>query len=126
MSSFTTGLKYQETNLVSNFGLPLYEITEGFDYMVGSLEEPLAVIRVENGFLTDFASIPWPLSLWFKPTGEWAKAAAVHDKLYHDYPEISRLVADSIFYEGCIVLGVNRVLALIFFLVLRMVNAFKA
>lgn len=125
MSSFTTGLKYRDTGDISNYGLPLYEITEGFDYMVGDLDKPLAVIHIEKGFLTDFASIPWPLNLWFKPTGQWSKASAVHDKLYRDYPEISRLVSDSIFYEGCVVLEVNRVLALIFFLVLRIVNIFR-
>ena len=124
MSSFTTGLKYKPTGTYSRYNLPEYELLEGFFYYVGSLDTPFRVVSVEKGFITDFASIPWPINLLFKPTGKWAKAAALHDWLYNAYPDVDTIVFDAIFYEGCIVLGVNRFVAFAFFTSLRIAAVF--
>ena len=68
MSSFTSGLKYEPTGTLSEFGIPQYKLLEGFSYAVGSLENPVAILTVPAGTITDFASIPWPINIWFKPT----------------------------------------------------------
>lgn len=122
MSSFTEGLKYRPHNTISKFGLPEYELLEGFSYKVGSLDSPVWVIDVPAGFITDFASIPFPVSLFLKPDGPWAKAGALHDWLYRHYPDISKVIKDGIFYEACLVLKVNHFIAWLFFTVLRTVQ----
>lgn len=122
MSSFTDGLKYKPTGTYSKFGLPEYELLEGFSYRVGSLDNPVWVISVPKGFVTDFASIPFPISIWLKPTGPWAKAGALHDWLYRHENDISKVIKDAIFYEACLVLKVNHFIAWAFFTILRIVQ----
>lgn len=34
------------------------------------------------GFITDFASTPWPFRLLFKKSGWYNRAAVIHDKMY--------------------------------------------
>ena len=83
-------------------------------------------INIRAGFVTDFASVPWPFWSFIRPWGNWGKAAVVHDWLYQkqerykkglaygtgprDVPitlsPVSRKEADDIFLEAMIVLGV--------------------
>ena len=56
-------------------------------------------VNVPYGFKTDFASIPRGLWNIFPPTGEYGKAAVIHDYLYCTHL-FSRPVADLIFYEA--------------------------
>ena len=124
MSSFTTELKYVDTGKKKpNTGLPIYRVTEEFTYAVGSLETPITTIRVPVGFETDLATIPWPINLFFKPDGPWVKAAVVHDYLYSlnntEWFQVSRVVRDSIFYEGMLVLKVNKAVAFLFHAMVR-------
>lgn len=45
--------------------------------------QTLATVEVPAGFVTDLASIPWPLwSAGLRPDGQYAFAAIVHDYLY--------------------------------------------
>ena len=125
MSSFTEGLKYEFTGTFSEFGIPQYVLLEEFSYSVGSLENPVAVLTVPAGTVTDFASIPWPINIWVKPTGPWAKAAALHDYLYWTHPEVDKLIFDGIFYEACQVLGVKRWVAILFFCIIRVFQTFS-
>ncbi len=80
---------------------------------------------VPAGFITDFASVPWPFWSFIRPWGRWGKAAILHDYCYqhHEYLvpcadpitseeqnalhiPVSRKHADHIFYEAMQALGV--------------------
>jgi len=118
MSSFTTPLQYKPHNTLYH-GRPTYEITEEFEYCFGSLENPLATFKVPVGFVTDFASIPWPFRLIFHPDGPWAKAAVLHDWLITNQLDISKPVQDSIFYEAMGVLKISKFISWSFFTAVR-------
>jgi hypothetical protein len=77
MSTFTTRLR---TDCLDS---GLFELVEEFDFASDTLER---IVRVPVGFITDFASIPFPFSAIWPPTGPYGKAAVVHDMLYQ-YPE---------------------------------------
>ncbi len=73
------------------------------------------LITVEAGFITDFASVPWPFWSLIRPWGRWGKAAVLHDWLYrHQYillatnvpTPISRQEADLLFFGAMGELGV--------------------
>lgn len=117
MSSFTTPLAYEPTGEYYD-GNPTYRITEAFTYFLGDIDHPIAVFTVPVGFITDFASIPYPFNLWFKPTGQWAKAAALHDWVCNNL-DISHEIQDSIFLEAMEVLDVNKFIAHLFFMCVR-------
>ena len=129
MSSFTTKLKFEKTNLKLK-GRPLYKITEPFEYRVGSYSNPICTISVNNGFMSDFASIPRIFQFFFKPRGKYSKAAVVHDYLIEKLKVsrekvFTRKVADAIFYEGMLVLGVNKFTAYILFRSVSLFTTFK-
>jgi hypothetical protein len=124
MSSFTEPLVYEFTGSFYH-GRPLYVITKEFSYSFGSIDSPVAVFRVPEGFNTDFASIPWPFRLWFPPDGPWAKAAVVHDFLCNN-PYISNIAKDSIFYESLRVLRINTIISYMFFTAVRIYHSFFA
>ena len=64
------------------------------------------LIAVPSGFITDFASVPFPL-WWLIPSwGKDGKAAVVHDYLYQE-KTVTRKEADDIFREAMIELGVS-------------------
>lgn len=63
--------------------------------------EHTKVIKVEKGFITDFASIP-RLARWLI-TGQdnTKRGAVIHDKLYEDQPEgVTRKFADDMFLKA--------------------------
>ncbi len=63
--------------------------------------------QVPEGFVTDLASIPWPLwSTGLRPDGKYAFAAIVHDYLYWTQ-STSRAVADDILRFAMQDLGVK-------------------
>jgi hypothetical protein len=59
----------------------------------------LIEVFIEKGFVTDFATIPFPISLFFPKEGNYALPAAVHDKLYASR-HLSKTLSDSIFYQA--------------------------
>lgn len=122
MSSFTEDLEYEFTGTYWK-GNPIYVITKEFKYMLGSLEFPLCTFTVPVGYETDLASIPWPFNILFRPNGPWAKAAVIHDFLYTNYPEISKVISDSIFLEAMLVLKVNTFIAHLFYFAVRTYNS---
>lgn len=65
----------------------------------------IETIVVPKGFITDLASIPRPLWIWFPPHDEYAKAAIIHDYMY-DNGIGSKAEADYVFYEALGVLGI--------------------
>jgi Protein of unknown function (DUF1353) len=66
-------------------------------------------VEVPAGFVTDLASIPWPLwSTGLRPDGQYAYAAIVHDYLYWTQTR-GRAVADQILKFGMQDLRVNNI-----------------
>lgn len=63
-------------------------------------------VTVPAGFLTDFASVPKILWNLLPPTGQYGKAAVVHDYLYRTPGLVSKEIADATFLEAMGVLGV--------------------
>ena len=59
MSSFTTPLSCEPTGTFRS-GRPEYRVTAPFRYEVGEIGSGL-VLTVEEGFVTDLASVPWPV-----------------------------------------------------------------
>ena len=105
MSQFTTPLQVQFIDG------KYWVLLSPFEYYVGD-ESGDERIFVHAGFETDFASVPrfaWPII--GHPTGQYGKAAVVHDYLYQ-FPaagvddERTRRRCDQIFLEGLCVLGV--------------------
>lgn len=71
-------------------------------------------LTVPAGFVTDFASVPWPFWSFIRPWGKWGKAAVLHDFMYQtkewgngsDFGDWARYVADNVFLEAMKELGV--------------------
>lgn len=74
-SSFTTPLEVEYIDGRS------WRVEKEFDYLV-DFEDKDSAIRVPEGFITDFASIPRVFWTCWPPTGMYGKAAVVHDYLY--------------------------------------------
>jgi hypothetical protein len=97
---------------MSSFTTPLeLEYIDGFNWKVTAefaFESEIAkrTIHVPAGFVTDFASIPRFLWNLLPPTGQYGKAAVVHDYCYRTLGFVTKSIADQVFREGMIVLGV--------------------
>lgn len=101
MSSFTSELKLEP--------LPdgrKWKLVEEFVYYLGT-EDSGMFIKVPEGFVTDFASVPRIFWIFLPPWGRYGKAAVLHDYMYQNTLFI-RLLCDSIFYEAMVVLKVPR------------------
>ncbi|MEM7776848.1 MAG: DUF1353 domain-containing protein [Pseudomonadota bacterium] len=70
----------------------------------------LPTVSVPKGFVTDFASIPRAFWTWLRPDGRYAQPAVLHDYLYWRQ-DVPRKVADLIFYEAMLDVGVDRTTA---------------
>ena len=109
MASFRTPLKIEQLDMVTNEGRPVFKLLEALEYEVGK-EGSGFVVVVPAGALTDFASVPrflwWVFPLWwlFPPSGQYNKAAVIHDDLYRK--QWKRVVADAIFLDAMECLGV--------------------
>ena len=57
-------------------------------------------ITVPAGFITDFASVPWPFWSFIRPWGKWGKAAVLHDYLYQERTGAYRSTADMVFLNA--------------------------
>lgn len=122
MSSFQNKLEFEFTNTYQS-NRPLYVLTNDLVYIVGSPENPVAKITVPSGFITDFASVPWPIDLLFKPDGDYAAAAVIHDFLVQN-KRVSFMVVDALFFEAELVLKVNKILARAFYYAVRFYHTF--
>lgn len=67
----------------------------------------LIEVFIEKGFVTDFATIPFPLSKVFPKEGRYALPAAVHDKLYESR-HLSKIASDAVFYQAMKEAGVKK------------------
>lgn len=64
------------------------------------------LIRVPEGFVTDFASVPRFFWRVLPPTGQYGKAAVIHDYLYRTHLTTKK-IADQVFLEATKALGVS-------------------
>lgn len=113
MNQFTTPLDVRRLDTGNR-----WEILAPFEFRLGAPDGP-EYVRVPVGFVTDFASIPFPISRIFPPIGkDYDKPAVVHDCLYLlNYVQhvngglrrIERDEADAIFLAGMVVRGVHLV-----------------
>lgn len=78
MSSFTKELRVKVLDNGSN-----YEVLDSFVYYKDDYKD--MVIKVEKGFVTDFASVPRIFWSIFPPFGKYTKAAVLHDRLCEAY-----------------------------------------
>lgn len=83
-----------------------WKLFRSFTYHVGSKYNK-SVIKVPVGFVTDFASIPWVFWTFLPSWGKYGKAAVLHDYLYQTH-NVSRHMADVIFYEAMLVGGTAK------------------
>ena len=99
-----------------------WKVDAEFDYHLGT-PSGNEVVMVPAGFITDFASVPRFLWRVLPPTGQYGKAAVIHDFLYQHRAvvrvatgrgvpvivrNVDRAEADNTFLEGMEVLGVGR------------------
>lgn len=96
MSAFTTPLQLEYLDGMH------YKLIAEFAFESEAAER---IIRVPAGFITDFASIPRFFWRLLPPTGQYGKAAVVHDYLYSTHL-VSKAIADKVFLEGMLVLEV--------------------
>ena len=80
-----------------------WKLHRSFKYHVGSKYNKY-VISVPEGFVTDFASVPFFLWWWLPYWGKYGKAAILHDYIYKT-KQVSRTMADDIFHEAMLVGG---------------------
>ena len=124
MSSFTTPL------IVEFVSDNHWRIAKEFDYAMGAKDSD-RVIHVRVGFETDFASIPRIFWNILSPTGDYGKAAVIHDYLYKNggrwnfnqytaYKLLTRKECDDVFLEGMVVLKVNPIVRWIIYNAVRL------
>ncbi len=95
-----------------------WRVHEPFVFAMGH-EDSTWRIEVEKGFETDFASVPKCLHWLLGAIEDYGKAAVIHDKLYKTQP-CSRVVADAVFMEAMMDLGVAGWKRWTMYLALRM------
>ncbi len=80
-------------------------------------------VLVPDAFETDFASVPRLLWWLVPPLGRYAKATVIHDYLYVT-GEVSRVLADKVFYQAMLDLKVRGWLAWIIYAAVRLWGIF--
>lgn len=104
-------------------GVRLYELTSELVYE-GSLNGGSLRVRVPEGFITDFASVPRFFWRVFPPIGDWMRAAAMHDYLY-EKTRVSKTLADTLFWEGLKADRVGRLTRLLMYWAVRVFGGWK-
>lgn len=101
-----------------------YSLTADFVFEDATVIGEGNKITVPANFRTDYASVPWPLTLFIAKDGRHAVAAVVHDYLYGLAREqkFSRIVADAIFLAIMKKSGVNTKKAMIMYFAVRAVG----
>ena len=93
-------LKYELIYGRYEWGRPLY-ITTADLWFYKRTEFSTLLLHRPKGYVTDFASVPWPFSIVFPPAHRrWREAAVFHDDACDQASrgEIPRQVADFLFY----------------------------
>lgn len=70
---------------------------------------PGGVVTAEDGYRTDFASIPWLFRRILPKAGSYGKAAVPHDVLCDENPHsVGYKIAAAVFYEAMEILNVKK------------------
>ena len=95
--------------IVKSVGAYEWQIMQPFYFYFNENDKETGII-IEEGFITDFASIPRYLWSILPPVGLYTKAAVVHDYLYKNgfTLKYDRKFCDKIFLEAMQVLGVGK------------------
>jgi len=83
----------------SRYGRQIYQLDKSLVFNLELLGFGGIKVAVPAGFLTDFASVPWPMRLILPPRGNYERAAVVHDFLC-ELPTCPRFLADAVFRVG--------------------------
>jgi hypothetical protein len=104
MSRFRTPLDLRRIEDTSRDGRGTWELLAPLVY-----ESDLAGITIcaPTGFVTDLASVPRLPFAYLLTGGVGHAAAVIHDCLYTGH-QVTRAVADDIFHEALLVLGVSK------------------
>ena len=102
--------------LVKDFMNGKFELISDYIYQIENY-----VIKVPQGFITDYASIPRIFRAIVLPYGKHSGASVVHDYLYSKGCDLSieRKKADKIFLEILKEEGVNPILARLMYIAVR-------
>lgn len=103
MAQFLTRLSVTNISDTAESGRGIWRIDRMFVYRSDILGR---LVIVEQGFLTDYASVPRaPLAYWL--VGDTAhKAAVIHDWLYHHHEVCDERTANLVFLEACATSGI--------------------
>lgn len=121
-SSFTSPLLVEITQKEQH-GRGVAKLIKQFDYAVGSLESPITVVTVPEGFETDFMSVPWYLRVFVTVFDRKAKASVLHDYLLVSGAPLK--IANSVFREALMVLGSSKFEASVLWLAVHLYTHIK-
>lgn len=96
-----------------------WRLSEKFSVYTEQLGEEKVWFEVEEGFETDFASIPKIFIPFLEWRDKFNKASVIHDYLYNT-KITTRKQADKIFLELMLVLGINKYKAYLFYFTVRL------
>jgi hypothetical protein len=122
-ASFCTPLHVEPTG-TKRQGREEFRLLTGFSFELGGFGSGW-FIDVPAGFITDFASIPWPAYLILPPRGPWGKASVIHDYMYatSNQNRYYRGFADLVFLNGMRLLGVSTWKSLTLYWAVRLFGA---
>lgn len=103
--TFQDTLKLEDLGTTEN-GRAMFRLESELTFRAGNDAFGLTV-TVPIGFVTDFASVPWPLWFIFPPSGPYNPATVVHDYLCQA-GLCSRFLSDAVFRECMRELNVPR------------------
>lgn len=120
MSLFLSPLFVACIDDTANSGRGVWRVMEAFRYYSGLLNR---IIIVEEGFLTDFASVPRvPVAYWL--CGDTShKAAVIHDWLFHHHEICDEATANKVLLEAMEVEGVPKWRRLLIYLGVKLGGA---
>lgn len=114
---FIGELKYERVpGKRSVFGRQVYKLLQPFGYRLEGFK-----IDCEEGFETDFASIPRFISFIRPKNGKWRKASVIHDKacIMASTKYLTYYQADNIFYYAMLDDNASKFTANFMYLVVR-------
>lgn len=85
---------------------PVYILLREIGWKHTEAPYDLPAVTVPAHFVTDFASVPRPFWSMFRPDGNYAYAAVLHDYLYWEQP-FSKQLADEIFKSVMLELSIT-------------------
>jgi len=97
----TAPLKYRKLKKKHFWDRQMYQILAPLEYTTRDGIH----LKIDTGFILDFASTPFWIHWLFPPIGWYAKAVAFHDLLYHDHHGKTRYWADAIMREIMVMLA---------------------